>query len=162
MKVQEIMTQEVRSCRADMNLAEATELMWTNDCGVLPVVDEARKVIGVITDRDICIALGTTDRRPSEVKVGEAMSKDVYTCGPNDDIRASLETVRRDKVRRLPVVDNYGTLLGILSMNDVVLHSRKPNGKTPLSFEDVVESFKAICEHQLPQKAEPRSIAARS
>lgn len=65
MEVRDVMTKTVASCHPETNLAAAGALMWETDCGVLPVVDERRKVSGVITDRDVCIALTTSDRRPS-------------------------------------------------------------------------------------------------
>lgn len=145
MKVQEVMTQDVKACFPDTNLATAAALMWQNDCGVLPVVVDGGNPVGVITDRDIAIAVGTTGRRPQELRVDEVMKGPVVACAPDDDVHTALKTMRKDKLRRLPVVTADGVLKGILSINDVVLHSQK--GNKDLDYDDVVSTFKAICEH---------------
>ena len=135
--------------------------MWINNCGVLPVMDaedeggEDGKVIGMITDRDICIALGTRNQLPSEVQVGEVAEWKLFSCSPEDDVRNALASMKAWKVRRLPVLSNGGTLEGILSLNDIALHATKRPGD--LSYADVADTLKAICEHTA---AEARVVAA--
>ena len=149
MRVQDIMSEAVKSCRPEMNLAEAASIMWQADCGILPVIGDGGMVIGMITDRDIAIAAGTRNRISSEIQVGEAMSKDVYDCSTDDDIHAALETMRKAKVRRLPVVNGDGVIEGVLSLNDIARHAEKIDvRKTPseISYEDVVITLKAISE----------------
>jgi CBS domain-containing protein len=150
MKVQEIMRERVETCVANNNLAAAAAIMWNADCGVLPIVADGRKVIGVLTDRDIAIAVGTRQKNAAEITISEVMSKNVHSCSPDDDIHAALKTMRKEKVRRLPVVNEEGALEGILSMNDVALHAENFNGHktTALSYEDVVNTLKAVCEHR--------------
>lgn len=118
-------------------------------------------MIGIITDRDIAIAAGTRDRQPSRIPVSDVMSKNVYACAPGDDIHAALKTMRKDRVRRLPAIDEEGRLRGIVSMNDVVLHAERLNGhKTKnLSYEDAVNTLKAICEHQHPKPKQTTASA---
>lgn len=149
MKVRDLMTKTVASCRPETNLAAAGALMWETDCGVLPVVDEHRKVIGVVTDRDACIALTTSDRRASSIKVGDIVATRVFACSPDADLQAALKIMREQRVHRLPVINKAGILEGILSMNDVVLRAQKPAGrkKPEISYEDVVETLQAICAH---------------
>ncbi|HWP42893.1 MAG TPA: CBS domain-containing protein [Blastocatellia bacterium] len=147
MLVRDIMTENVKACRPDTNLAQAAALMWEGDCGVLPVVDDGGKVIGIITDRDIAIALGTNNKPATEIQVSRVMSQPVFSCHPDDDIHAALELMRKDKVRRLPIISDNGMLLGILSMNDVALHAEKSD-TADLTYEDVVNTMKAICEHR--------------
>jgi CBS domain-containing protein len=160
MKVQDVMNENVKTCAPDTNLAAATAIMWQGDCGVLPVVADGGKVVGVITDRDIAIALGTKARPAPEITAGEVMSGQVYACRPEDDIHTALKTIRRDKVHRLPVIDEEGNIRGILSMNDVVLQAEQPDGrkKAALTYEDAVNTFKALCEHRHP-KAEQTQTA---
>ena len=156
MKVKEVMTAGAKSCMLETSLADAASLMWENDCGVLPVVGVEDKVVGLITDRDICFGAATKNRAPSEIAVGEVIAGEVFACGPEDDIQEALKTMRRERVRRLPVVGEGGTLQGIVSMNDVVLKAEEQsNGKAPeLSYGDVVQTYKAICSHTLlPQLA---------
>jgi CBS domain-containing protein len=156
MKVRDVMMKSIAFCGARNNLAEATEMMWVHNCGILPVVDEHQKPIGVITDRDICIALGTRNSPASEVSVGKVTNGQLFYCAAEDDLHSALEIMRRKRVRRLPVVGKDGLLDGILSMDDVVLHAEKgAGGKDPeLTFEEVVETYKGIAGHPLPQKRE--------
>lgn len=149
MKVRDLMTKTVASCRPETNLAAAGALMWESDCGVIPVVDEHRKVIGVITDRDVCIALTTSDRRASSLKAGDVLTKQAVVCGADADIESTLQTMREHRIHRVPVVNKAGMLEGIVSMNDFVLRAQKPVGrkKPDISYEDVVETLQAICAH---------------
>ena len=150
MKVRELMTKNVACCRAETNLATAGELMWENDCGVLPVVDEAGKVTGILTDRDICIALTTRDFQSSKIAVGDAAIPKVVMCEADDDIHSALKTMRREKIRRLPVVNRAGALEGILSINDIVLRAEKGDARIQpeLTYDDVVHTFQGICAHR--------------
>jgi CBS domain-containing protein len=154
MKVRDIMMSAPKYCRPDTNLAAAVEMMWTNDCGFLPVVDEGGRVAGVITDRDICIALGTRNQRASDVFVREVMTDRVYGCAAEDDIHTALATMEKHQVRRLPVVNLDGKLAGILSIGDVTLHAEKKGGKKipDLSSDEVVETYQGIRVRQLTEQ----------
>jgi CBS domain-containing protein len=79
MKVKELMMRTPYQCQPETNLGEATELMWNGNCGFLPVVDSEGKIHGVVTDRDICIALGTRNRLPGEIPVREVMSEKLFS-----------------------------------------------------------------------------------
>jgi|SRR5271165_1456561 len=148
MLISQIMTRSTKACSPDMNLAQATELLWTAACGALPVVDRGNKVTGIITDRDICIALGTRNRLASEVMVEQAMSPSPYVCHARDDIHTALHTMRDRKVRRLPVVSAEGKLEGMLCASDVLLHARHDDGSNPvLSYENIVTTLKGIYCH---------------
>src|ERR1035437_9873526 len=125
MQVQDIMVRDAKSCRMDTNLAAATAIMWNSDCGALPVLDGGEKVVGMITDRDICIAAGTRNWIPSEIKVSDVVPQKVYTCAVEDEIHAALKTMQAQKVRRLPVVGKDGLLQGILCLDDIVLRSEE-------------------------------------
>jgi CBS domain-containing protein len=123
MKVREAMTRNVRSCRPEEGLDKVGEAMIEVDCGVLPVVSR-RQVVGVVTDRDVCLALTRSDRRSSEVTVAEVMSADVAVCLPDDDVHGALATMRRRRVRRLPVVGPENELVGLLSLDDIAVRAR--------------------------------------
>ena len=146
MRVKEIMTVSAVSCEWEMNVAEAVQLMWERNVGILPVVDAAGKLTGVVTDRDICIALGTRNRRASEIKVSEVAISKVFTCKPEDDVHEALSLLSEKQVRRLPVVNEKGTPVGILSMDDLVLHSEvgKLRGACDLSSEEVTQALKRV------------------
>ena len=110
MKVQELMTADVKSCSPDTSLAAAAGRMWEGDCGALPVIDGAGKFIGMITDRDICMAVATKHRLAAEILVSEVSSGAVYVCQSNDEVQFALKTMRKEQVRRLPVVNAEGIL----------------------------------------------------
>jgi len=153
MRVLEVMTGTPYRCRPESNLGAATELMWIGNCGFLPVISDDGRVVGVITDRDICIALGTRGRPSGEITVAEAMSKNVYFCTPQDDVRTALQLMSEGRVRRLPVVTRDGVLVGVVSIDEVLLRAEPPQlGRIPeLSSEEVIRTFQAINARQLPQ-----------
>jgi CBS domain-containing protein len=161
MKVQDIMTRDVKFCGPDTNLAAVAEIMWRNNCGALPVLAES-KLIGVVTDRDICIALGTRNWRASDLSVRDVAVKPVFTCGPDEDVHAALKTMRKHQVRRVPVVDDDGKLAGILCLHEIVLQAEKANGKRTagISHDDIVDTLKAICEHRPAEAAKTATMAA--
>jgi CBS domain-containing protein len=152
MKVKEAMMGTPYHIPLEANLGMAAELMWKGNCGFLPVVDAAKKVCGVLTDRDICVALGTRNQTAGQVLVEEVVQRKVYTCNPEDDIHVALHTMGEGHIRRLPVVDFSGNLAGVLSMDDLLLRA-EPNrvGKEPeLSADEVVRGFRAIMTKDLP------------
>ena len=144
MKVQQIMRDSVRTCHVANDLATATSRMWESDCGALPVVTSTGAVVGMLTDRDIAIALGTRNRAASDVAVGEVMTTDVYACAPGDDIRVAMELMAERRIRRLPVVDEGGAICGILSIDDLALNS-EGGPLTDLTYADVGWVLRAVC-----------------
>lgn len=146
MKVRDVMVNAPISCQPGHNLGMATEMMWKANCGILPVVSNAGKPVGVVTDRDLCIALGTRNRLPGEIRVAEVMSGKLHSCAPDDDIHIALHTMRKEHVRRLPVISRDGTLTGIVSLDDVAMHAAEINGRTApeLTYRDVVNTYKGI------------------
>jgi CBS domain-containing protein len=161
MKVKEIMTASPKACTLTDNLAGAARLMWEADCGIVPVVAAGGKVVGLITDRDICMAAMTKGRNESSIAIEDVISGKLFTCKPDDDIHSALNTMRDNKVRRLPVVAADGKLAGMLSMNDVVLKSAEAGDKKApeLSYGDVVNTYKSICQHQLPMQQSQATTA---
>jgi CBS domain-containing protein len=153
MKVKEIMTANPKVCTMTNNLAEAASMMWENDCGILPVVAKGGKVIGLVTDRDICMAAALKARQLANIAVEDTVSGEVFACEPGDDVRNALKTMKAKKVRRLPVVASDGTLAGMLSMNDIILRAEEAKEKKmpELSYGDVVSTFKSICAHRVPK-----------
>lgn len=152
MKVKEVMTVVPSTVWITDSLATAAKTMWENDCGILPIIKDSNKVVGVVTDRDICMASAMRERPQSTISVEEVMGREVFSVMPDDDVQKALELMQEHKIRRLPVLNVEGELEGILSMNDLVLRAEDTNGKKkpPLSFQDVVKTYKAICEHPVP------------
>ena len=149
MKVRDLMTTDVKSCNSDTNLAAAASRMWDGDCGALPVVDNNGKFIGMITDRDICMAVATRHRLASDILVGEVTSGAIYVCHPTDEVQSALKTMQKERVRRLPVVNDKGILQGILSTNDIILYTEEGGDKG--IHGDFLSTQKAICEHRSPK-----------
>lgn len=147
MQVKDIMTADPATCAPGMNLAAAGALMLNADCGMLPVVDEEGRLCGVVTDRDVCIALATRHTLASQVTVGDVAARQVFTCHPDDDVQTALATMKQHRVRRLPVVGPAGAPVGVVSMNDVVLAA---GPRRAIRNEHVVDAFKAICAPPLP------------
>ena len=145
MQIAEVMTAGPIMCAPGTTAAEAAHLMWEGDCGVLPVVS-GRSLCGVVTDRDLFIALATRDAKASQLTVGDVAKKDPVTCSPRDDVQSAMGKMKSHRVRRLPVVDQEGTLVGIVSMNDLVL---AVSPQSTMSGK-VVDTLQTISEHQLP------------
>ena len=155
MKVQDVMTYDVQTCRPETNLTDAAMRMWRGDCGILPVIADGQKVVGVITDRDICIAAATKHRDPANIRVKEVMSGKVYGCSCDTDIHEALKIMQQKQVRRLPIISaEDGRLQGILSMNDLALKASAER-KADLSAEDVENTLRAICAHRPVAQAKP-------
>jgi len=151
MKVQDVMVKGVRFCSPDTNLATVAKTFWEQGCGALPVVENGR-AIGMITDRDISIALGTRNAKAGDTYVREVALPKVFFCLPEDEIHTALLTMRAQQVRRLPVVDQTGALAGILSLDDIVLFAGE-KATDELTYTDVVDAMKSICEHPAPARA---------
>ena len=163
MKVRDAMMDRPYYCQPENNLGSATELMWNANCGFLPVQSAEGKVIGVITDRDICIALGTRNCPAGEIRVGEVMSGELHSCGPDDDIHMALQTMREAKIRRLPVTAKNGTLVGVLSMDDILFRAepRSPGKEPELSCDEVVRTFRLIAQRGDPDVRAKRTAAGK-
>jgi CBS domain-containing protein len=155
MKVKDLMTTAPFYCQPETNLGSATELMWIANCGFLPVVGDDGKVVGVVTDRDICIALGTRNRLPGDVTVAEVIAaQKLFYCCPDDDVRLALQAMQSGGVRRLPVITHDGLLAGIISMDDFLLCAdlATPGAGAELSSDEVVRAFRAITQEQVLTK----------
>jgi CBS domain-containing protein len=141
-KVKDIMTAKPATASRSTTLAAAAPMLLGADCGILPIV-EAGKLVGVVTDRDMYVALATRNKPASQLTVGDVTTGQVSACGPDDDVQSALQTMASKRVRRLPVTAD-GALVGVISMNDLVLAAGA--GKD-LQNDEVVATLKAICTH---------------
>ena len=148
MKVKDVMTKEVKTCAPETDLAAAAESMWMRDCGVLPILDKSGQVVGMITDRDICIATGCRRRDPATILVSEVMTRGVHSCSSETDIYDALEIMRQKQVRRLPVIDSAGKLCGVLSLNDIALKINPDATTSGPSARDIHSVLRSICAHR--------------
>jgi len=146
--VKEIMYGAPKYCTEKDTLQNAVKELSKDNIGSLPVVDSDKKVVGIITNRDVCSALGRTNRQFNELKVDEAMTREAYSCKPEDDVQTALRIMRTKKVHRLPVIDKEGRLRGLLSLNAIV---RNVVGKEKPELEhageeNIVKTLRAIAE----------------
>ena len=155
MNVADLMTTPVQSCRSEDNLQRPAQIMWESDCGVVPVVDGEGRVVGMMTDRDICMAAYTQGQALWQIPVSAAMAKEVHAVREGDGLEAAEGLMRRVRVRRVPVLDTEGRLKGILSMSDLARHTHRSVGRRThgLSGDSVAQTLAAICEPQVAQVA---------
>ena len=114
----ELMSRDVKVVSPDMTIGEAAKKMRDGDFGMLPVGENDR-MIGTISDRDIAIR-AVAEGRATDAPVSEIMSGGVKTCSPNDTVEAAMELMGREQVRRIPIVDERGSLVGVVAQADVV------------------------------------------
>jgi CBS domain-containing protein len=150
MRVEHLMTKDVCTCRPSTSLNEAAQMLWEADCGLGPVVDEdgSGRVVGVLTDRDVCMAAYTQGRSLCELRVDHAMAHEVVSCAPTDDLETAAGQMREARVRRLAVVDDARQLLGVLSLSDVARHAATQGGITALA--EVGRTLAAITQPRSP------------
>lgn len=151
MKVHDLMVWEPESCRPESNVAEAAMIMWHKDCGFVPVVESSsdKKLVGVITDRDICMATAIKHKEPHSIRVGEVMTRTPFTCSPTDDVRIALQHMKEGRVRRLPVTDESGKLRGVISLNDLLLAAGKTaRAGAGLGYPEVMDLLQSISTHR--------------
>jgi CBS domain-containing protein len=157
-QVKDVMCDSPKHCEKNESLKNVVNEMSKSNIGSMPVVDKDKKVLGVVTDRDICIGLAKTNKPLSELKVSEVMSSQAHTCTLEDNADNALKIMRTKKVGRLPVVDKEGRLKGILSLNGIVRHHHKNNEKVEEQYpgeENVMNTLHSIAErnhkHELEQ-----------
>jgi len=163
MRVRDIAVTKARPCDPGTNLAQAAWIMWENDCGVVPVVDAHNKVVGMLTDRDVCMAVATRRLQASDITAGEVITGRVYSCRPDEDIRVALRTMAEHGVRRLPVVNEAGQLTGILSVSDLILAARDARATKPgdLTWGDVMTAMGAICRPRAAAKEPTKLVVVK-
>ena len=117
--VSDVMTRNPRSCKRTDSLVSAAKIFWEQDCGAAPVVDDNGRVVGMITDRDCLMAAFTRGRKLDDLSVQSAMAHMVFSIRDDQSIDAAAERMAEHAVRRLPVVDAHGRLVGMVSFADV-------------------------------------------
>lgn len=147
MNVTDIMVSDVTSCGPETTLESAAMMMWDDDCGSLPIIDDGGNPIGIVTDRDITMASARAHKALWDITTSEVMSDGpLYTCNPDDDIISALKVMQTHKVRRLPVTDDSGHLEGMLSIDDIVFCAEQDTD-AELPFDEAMSTLKAVCKH---------------
>lgn len=158
MRIDRLMTKDVASCGPDDPLNRAVQLMWERDCGFVPVVEStgSRRVVGVLTDRDACMAAYTRGRSLPEIRVGDVMSRRIRSCKPSDDLASAEEVMREAQIHRLPVLDDADQLVGVISLADIAREAGRETGsrRPQVSAAEIGETLARI--------RQPREIAAAS
>ncbi|MDH5306712.1 MAG: CBS domain-containing protein, partial [Myxococcales bacterium] len=143
-------------CRPDDSLDAAARIMSERDCGCVPVVESngSHRLVGMITDRDICLAAHKRNLKLRDMRVDEAMSSRIYSCSPGATPAEVEELMRSAQVRRIPIVDSGQGLLGMVSLADLarLAEARKVSERRGVTEHEVTETLAAICQ--------PRAAAA--
>lgn len=148
MRVDEIMTRPVHACHAADTLSIAAQIMWDRDTGFVPVVDDANRPIGAITDRDICMATHLRGVPPAAIQVADVMATPIQTTRLTDSISAAEITMRKHRIRRLPVVASDGSIVGVLSLNDIALASGGNLNGDGIHARAFAATIAAISQHR--------------
>jgi CBS domain-containing protein len=162
MKVKELMSSEVKVCTDSDTLNRAAQLMWEFDCGCIPIIsaNSEGQLVGVVTDRDIAMAAYTQGKPLWAIPVGTAMAHSVVACHADDEISHAEALMRDNHVRRLPVLDQNGQLVGMLSLNDVAREAQRETAtgrRAEVTSEGVMETLAAVCK---PRGARAIAMAA--
>jgi CBS domain-containing protein len=148
MAIKDIMTTGVFHCSPADTLSTAARIMWEHDCGCLPVVDSEQRVIGMITDRDICMAAYTRGIGLNEGSVASVMTRDVFACTPDDPVKDVEALMQRRQVRRVPVVNSVGRLEGIVTLGDLARYAHQRTLRSAAAIPGVTRTLAAITENR--------------
>lgn len=148
MKAKDLMTAAVKCCADYNTLNTAAQIMWENDVGCVPVVNHEGHVIGMVTDRDICMSAYTQGVPLTAATVTSAMSREISCCAADDDIHAVEKLMREKQVHRLPVVDRNGRPVGLISLNDIARAAAKEaemKQARQVSDSEVAQVLASVC-----------------
>ena len=139
-KCSDVMTEEVVTCSPEDSIIEVAQLMKNEDIGPVLIVDndDSNTLIGIITDRDIVLKVIADGQDPKTTRVGEAMSKKLVTCRPDDDVEVAMKAMAQYQLRRIPVVDDNMKLVGIISQADLATRVDAPE-KTAEVVKEISE-----------------------
>lgn len=154
MKVKDLMTTPVKTCRTTALLGDAAHIMLDAGCGCVPVVDRRGRLAGMLTDRDVCLAVAARHQSPWEIPVRDVMSPNIVSCLVDDDVDAALVAMKEHRIRRVPVVDDEGHVKGLVSIDDAIRTTGIAKGRLPA--EAVVDVLRHICT-----PVEPEILGAR-
>ena len=124
----DVMTRNPVCAQPEDTVANVARLMKEKDIGPVPIVEDkiSKKLLGIVTDRDLAIKVVAEGRDPKTTTVKEVMTKDVVTCRADDDIESTLAAMSRNQLRRIPVVDDSNMLVGIIAQADVATRMDEP------------------------------------
>ena len=141
MQVHDVMTEPPQTCPRTMRLADASRRMRDSGCGSLVVLGARGRIVGIVTDRDLALALGG-HRNAGHLAVDHVMSQPVHMCRPDDDVTVALARMASLRVRRLPVVVEDGDVKGLISIDDIVLWGLQASG---VSMHALIAALRSLC-----------------
>jgi len=147
MHVNDIMSNNTCTCKIDTTLDKIAIMMWDNDCGAVPIVDDKNCPVGMVTDRDIAIGAALNNRPLWEITAGEIHNgRPVFTCNVDEDIQTVLTTMETEKIRRIAVVNNRFELCGMVSIGDIAEFSEQKRG-SKIPYKNTMKTLKAVVSH---------------
>lgn len=155
MQIHELMTHAPAVCTTSDTLTRAAQIMWERDCGAVPITDANGQLVGIVTDRDLCMAAYTQGRALHEIRIADVMSKDLFTVGSDASASDAIELMNSKAVRRLPVVDAKGRLVGIVSIADCVRAAKSGAAKKPLPESTVFKAVAGVSASRTPEPTAP-------
>lgn len=162
MKIEDVMTRRVVAARADTDLSHVARLMWDNDCGCVPVVDAEDRVVGILTDRDLCMSANFSGRALRELRAGGCMANQVVTCRASDAPAAVAKLMGASRIRRVPVTDESGRLVGLVSVGDLLCAAEGAPAKDKKAIQAaLVEALTAISAHPSREEVAPQPPAKK-
>lgn len=134
----DIMTQNPTCCSAGDPVMEAVQVMKNEDVGVVPIVDDpqSKKLVGIITDRDVVLNVVAAGKDANSTHLEEVMTRNLVTVRPDDNVQNALDYMSQHQIRRIPVVDGKGRVVGIIAQADIANRMDIPE-----KFEKVVEDI---------------------
>jgi CBS domain-containing protein len=161
MRIEQLMTKVTRSCRPDQSLSQAAQMMWDGDCGCLLVTaaDGSERLLGIITDRDICMAIRSGRSALPELRVEDAMTEVVRASNPEDPVSEAVAIMGEERVRRLPVVDDSERVIGLIALADLALEAARQGtlDSPEITMAEVGGLLAAICQPPAWGSDQPRS-----
>ena len=157
MDVKRLMRHRVPTCKSDDTLNTAARMMWEEGCGCVPVVNVDFRPVGILTDRDISMAAYTQGRSLHDISVDSAMARKLVCCEQGDELDHAVQLMRDNCLRRLPIVDDRGVLVGLLTLEDIACESqRNVRGATNRNLTDLVgEVYGRICSTRCRRRHSP-------
>ena len=144
MRIRDVMTTTPTCCLPDDNASKAARIMKDLNTGIVPVMEngQSSRLVGVVTDRDLCLEIIAEGRDPRTMKVKDCMTSKVIACEPDDDVQKVMALMRDNQIRRIPVVDKQNVIQGIVSMADLMQRMELGSAETQQTLKKVTEPTK--------------------
>jgi CBS domain-containing protein len=144
MNAAQLMTPNAMTVNEDQACDVAAGIMWDHDVGSVPIIDDERRVVGIVTDRDLCMAAYTKNERLADIPLRAVMSKNVVCANERDDLRTVEELMQANQIRRLPVVDEDNRISGIIALADIALARGVTAAGDEVSEQEIATTIEAV------------------